>query len=70
MSYDGSLDNSSIKAILMEGPEGLARWEGKGLVPIFWAIRGVTAIVPLPIKSWILFMGAKQLFLSCTTIAM
>lgn len=40
---------------LNEGSEGPAAWEGKGLVSIFWVIRGPMAIVSLSVRSWILY---------------
>lgn len=34
----------STETMLIERSEGPAIWEGKGLVPIFWAFEGAIAI--------------------------
>lgn len=41
-------------------PKGPATWEGGGLVPMFLAFGGATAIMQLLIKSWILYRRAHN----------
>lgn len=47
------------------GPDGLALWTGKGLMPTFGDTGGETAMASLSVKSWTLCLRAKQSSMLC-----
>lgn len=59
MSYNGSMENSSIEIILTVGIEAPAAWTGNQLVSVFCEIGGEAVMIPFSIKSWTLCLRAQ-----------